>query len=783
MQEIISWILLTQFLGLLGFPICYRLFNKLPDHGYTISKVISISILAYSVWITSSLEVLKTGPYQIILVLMLLVIFEFLWLRSYFFSAPWAWFRNNIKTVVFGELIFAGSFLICAFFVAQSPAIELTEKPMDFMILNSIMLSGISPPPDLWFASTHLNYYYFGHFIMGVLGILSNTAPASTYNLAIIFIFAASATVTYGISYNCIYLFKPKLAYQLSLLPPIAILTLGNQLGILEFIRSLNIYPARLANWIAIENLLPITNKPLSLFPLDHTWWWRSSRIINTFGPNGDNIDYTITEFPLFSFLVGDLHAHLISLPFMLMLFYPVLLLCQSPNNAFQHTRSGLLKPLSIASFLIAISTLINPWNLPVSIILLAVALIYYMNKRHPFAILTIFKVTGLSALILIVVLAIGGPFIINYESTNSSIAINTVLNTRISHMLLVNGTWILGSLVLYYKSFQTIKTRLKTITKYEFIIPFIIALAPLSLWTISVLFSSSWTSIAIIITDKWLISLPMSVLMGMSLFLLFNSSKLSLESKINSFAHVLFSAGYLMLTLGELFYIVDVFNNRMNTVFKFHYQAWILLGVAVTIQLICNAIAEHNRTLSKGRFRTFGIVILTALMFSGPLYYPVALFANHTWNSVAELSLNGEQFLQAYNLTEYQAISWLREQPFQVLAEPYGTDYSTHGRLSSFSGHQSVLSWPGHQIQWRGNAPNIIERQTDIDTLYTTNNTNSLTYIIDKYDIGLITTSPLVKSIYSSYTSSLFDNSLVLLYSNHDYKIYGTVHYEFKEK
>jgi YYY domain-containing protein len=727
-------------------------------------------------WIVTILNLWDYGQVHIVLLISSLTIIQFICMKPKVISDCWKWVQDNKILIIYIELLFICSFLACSLLIAQNPAIELTEKPMDFMILNSIMSLGNIPPDDLWLASYHINYYYFGHFLIGVIGTLLNTPPALTYNLGLVLIFATSSTVLYGIAYNVLQLTRTKRPYILSLIPPVIILTLGNQLGILEFLRSINLYSERFSNWISIESLSYIADKPFSLFPIEPSWWWRSSRVINTFDQNGVSLDYTITEFPLFSFLIGDLHAHLLSAPFLLLVLYPIMILMNSPATRRMSIRKEIRKILLVSSFFIAISALINPWNLPFSLVLLGATLVYYLGKENKFRPMLIINASMYIAIVLGIVACMVLPFIWNYESTNAAISLNTFSNTRFSHLLLVNGTWIVGSLIAYGYSIKSLKAYLKMITPVEWIVPLFLSLTPLMVWALLMPFSKEDVVSLNTIFSKLILTLPISVLSAISLFIAFNPTKLRINNSIICFSHILIGIGYFILSISELFFVVDIFNNRMNTMFKFYYQAWFFLGIGVSLLLI-NIIQSYSA--SKPKYHMGINLLLVFCVLIGPAYYSIALIANHDWSNPKQLTMDGSSFLKNNRTHEYDTISWLKNQPSQIIAESYGEDYSEHGRLSSFSAHKSVLTWPGHQIQWRNNLMLINERQIDLDQLYTTEDTNLMDAVVDKYYISMIAVGPLERAIYGTQVDKTFDGHLTLYYSNQAFKIYGTKYYD----
>src|SRR5690606_16909570 len=89
----------------------------------------------------------------------------------------------------------------------------------------------------------------------------------------------------------------------------------------------------------------------------DFWWWWRATRISPDAG--------TITEFPFFSFILGDLHPHVMALPFVLTAFGLGLAWWRRVEGfSFETWRSApLLLPL--AAIVIGGLAFLNTWDLP----------------------------------------------------------------------------------------------------------------------------------------------------------------------------------------------------------------------------------------------------------------------------------------------------------------------------------------------------------------------------------------------------------------------------------
>ena len=171
-------------------------------------------------------------------------------------------------------------------------------------------------------------------------------------------------------------------------------------------------------------------------------------------------------------------------------------------------------------------------------------------------------------------------------------------------------------------------------------------------------------------IFSKLILTLPISVLSAISLFIAFNPTKLRINNSIICFSHILIGIGYFILSISELFFVVDIFNNRMNTMFKFYYQAWFFLGIGVSLLLI-NIIQSYSA--SKPKYHMGINLLLVFCVLIGPTYYSIALIANHDWSNPKQLTMDGSSFLKNNRTHEYDTISWLKNQPSQIIAESYG--------------------------------------------------------------------------------------------------------------
>jgi len=215
---------------------------------------------------------------------------------------------------------------------------------------------------------------------------------------------------------------------------------------------------------------------------------------------------------------------------------------------------------------------------------------------------------------------------------------------------------------------------------------------------------------------------------------------------------------GGLLLILGpEYLFLVDLFGTRMNTVFKFHYQAWLLLGVASSAAVVWMASAMRPRAVR-------GLVATAAtLLVAAGLVYPFAATPAKVQGSQLPGTLDGAAFYQRMRPDDYAAIQWLSQTAVgrPVVLEATGGEYSEYGRVSTFSGLPTVLGWAGHEVQWRGRGEEPQRRSQDVDAIYATADPATMQSLLRKYDIQYVFVGTLEAEKYGPAVYSRFDGRL----------------------
>ncbi|HXQ34056.1 MAG TPA: DUF2298 domain-containing protein, partial [Anaerolineales bacterium] len=216
-------------------------------------------------------------------------------------------------------------------------------------------------------------------------------------------------------------------------------------------------------------------------------------------------------------------------------------------------------------------------------------------------------------------------------------------------------------------------------------------------------------------------------------------------ENNLTSFILLMLSLGVLLILGPDFLYLRDNFGYRINTVFKFYYQAWILLSLAAAFGVA--VLSSELRGIVSVLY-TIGLVIV----IGAGLIYPVFSLQSKTDNFKAEhpeqRTLDGEAYLANTMPDDYQAFQFMKQVEPGVIAEAVGGQYSEFARFSTFTGLPTVLGWPGHEGQWRDQSLQG-SRRDDIQTLYTTSDWATAQEIIDRYNIRYIVIGNLERITY----------------------------------
>jgi YYY domain-containing protein len=654
------------------------------------------------------------------------------------------------------------------------------EKPMDLSYLTAVLRSTSFPPYDPWFAGGYINYYYYGFVLIGIPIRLLGMMPTIGYNLVIPTLFALLALTAYSVAYNLVARGptgetrswrgpSPRVA---GIAAALAIVVLGN-LGTLHMIyegfKRIGtaegeetgtalvgaVQAARGAlRFATLESGLP--------YGLD-SWYWDPSRSI----PAENGEPGPITEFPFFTFLYADLHAHMIS--------RPVALLCLGWMLSWllAADRGKPRKPLEIVAGLfiggLAFGA-IRPTNLSdyptywgMGAVAAAAAPWLRERKITP-------RVVVEGALYAVLLLglsyALYYPYYAWYGQAYGSVAPWTGSTTPLSAYFIVYGLFLFVLLSwLAHESVDWMSTTpvssLKRLRPYTGVISLVAVIVLAAMLVLA----ARHDVVALVV-------LPVIAWAGV----LFLRPGTPLEKRL---ALVLFAAGAALTLLVEV--VVSVGDiGRMNTVFKFYLQVWEMFGIAGAAALYWLLSAGPSW---RPPVRQVWGIAFWALAFSAALYPVVASIAKirDRWQPDAPHSLDGMEYMPyvtyhdigSTTLTEdAAAIHWLQEQVrgTPVIVEAHVPEYRWGSRMTIYTGLPSVLGWNWHQRQQRvlGGDMEVWERAWDVEDFYLTRSTEEASTFLEKYGVTYIVVGRLERMYYETlYPCSAGDGGVTCDMSN----------------
>ncbi|MYF78466.1 MAG: hypothetical protein F4180_00745 [Chloroflexi bacterium] len=201
------------------------------------------------------------------------------------------------------------------------------------------------------------------------------------------------------------------------------------------------------------------------------------------------------------------------------------------------------------------------------------------------------------------------------------------------------------------------------------------------------------------------------------------------------------------------------MFGGRHNTVFKFYYQVWIFFAV-VGGYSIYYWMRRHPSFIGRIRYLSVAAVAIATLLIAVSLYYPFAATAGKSSESGTEFTLDGLRFLENSGSAVPEAMDWIRENVSNddVLIEAPGNSYTQHGRFSGWTGRPAILGWTGHQSQWRGGDEWWIDRNGDVERIYSSPDDAEALALIERYSADYLVVSPNERQKYTELDVSKFD-------------------------
>ncbi len=771
----LAWYFLLVILGWVTFPLTYRIFARLPDRGYALSRILGLLLWGFIFWLGGNLGLLLNHPGGIA--------FAFIVLTGLSVWSAWGkwaeirdWVKAHSRLILMTEVVFLAGFAFMTLVRGADPDATGTEKPMELAFINAIIRSPALPPNDPWLSGYAISYYHFGYVLAAMLAKITQVSGGVAFNLMLTAVFAMSATGAYGVLYNLLAVSHFSVKKRVNdliwaVFGPVFLLLVSNYEAILEMLHQTGVGwnlengTSRFWQWVNIDSFRVPPVQPLTPIPQRFWWWWQASRVIHDIDLRGNVSSLSpIDEFPAFSFVLGDLHPHVLVMPFVMLLIGLALAVFLGGMES-DKSWLGMRLPYRADVFLICSVVLggiafLNTWDLPVYFVLLvgAYALRQVWLKGWDWARLV--ELLALAVPLGVLSLGLYAPFYLSFQSQAGGILPNLFYPTRGFYLWVMfaplfvpiflffgwlwrkkaHGAWKLGGAlalgliaVLYLMSIGLGLGLTRTEVGQNLV------------------FSQGESTYGGLLVSALLHRLRFGVslltlallLAGGLAFLVGQFQKAEDDPSPHhpaGFVLLMVVLGGVMVLAPEFVYLRDVFGARMNTIFKFYYQAWMLWSLAAAF--------FTTLLLRDGRRVTRAVIVLVVLL---GLIYPTLAFPAKTNNfqPAAGFTLDAGAHLNRNQPNEAAAIRWLASAPLGTVAEAIGGQYTGFARVSTHSGQPAVLGWPGHVNQWRGGFREMGTRETDIRTLYETPQWQTALEIIRRYDIDYIYIGGLEMSTY----------------------------------
>lgn len=786
MATVITWYIAVQLFAYASWPLAFGICNRLHDRGLALSKGLGLVLITYMVWALAhlggnlpfmgfSFSTVSLSLYCLLAVSVVSVLTHWDDLKAFL--------PRNLRYLLTLEATMLAAFVAMVALKAEVPHISYhntnvvrgamvdhaAEKFTDFAVLNSLLTSSAFPPHDVWVAGETLNYYYFGHMMWAVLIKFCSVLPEVGFNLALATGFAITAALCLGLGYNL----TRKLRW--GLLALFLILLSSNADGFLQLVSAIKM---AVLEWPNPDN-----------WYVESPWWrnysfWRSSRAVEN----------TINEFPAFSYILGDLHAHVSALVIALCGWHVAVQIWQGVRrySTLWRYEVNAFDELLLAAIICGALGASNTWDVPLYTGVVALALYCgQTGRRDPYAwippgdVIIIRLADAAQAIMVAALVALSGVFLL-FAPFHKHFSAPTPPEGSLLRLVspwnhsdpfeffthwAVLGIFpvMVGIVLARRKRFaaaldaRPVANRPRAVALGLVVLMIMAVLVPLwNSWVaVLMLGFGLWMAKALVAThmpprSRWLIGL----------LLLF----------------------CVMTVFCELFYVDDVFEGpieRINTVFKVYYGLWPLMAVAtiLALHLLLRWQSGPRRRRLVGTAAVGGLLLVGApyavlgtldrLNSSTRLGHwpqaddaPVAvqpppMMAPQARAKNVDEALNGFRYLKYVHPDDYSALLWARENiaTTATLLEAAGSQYTYSGRFSTLTGIPGYAGWLTHSKGWRGSRfdNEMLKRIQTVADIYSTTDSVEALELLNVAGIDYVVMSEVERSEYPALYEAKF--------------------------
>lgn len=676
-----TWYLLALVLGITAMPLTAKLFSRFDDKGWVFSKVLAIGLCGFITWFLVAAKILKFTAVTCVVVTLICIVAALICClieqKAGFSCIPYA----HLDLVYLEEILFFVFFLLWTYCAGFHPAAYGTEKFMDYGFMEAMMRSTTLPATDLWYSEGTINYYYGGQYFAVFLTKLTGSKVELTYNLMRTFVAGLAFVMPFSLVYQMVndrlgglvFGWKRKLPAFVGVGAGLAVSIAGNM------------------HYVIYGRILPLIQRLRG--ETETSYWFPDATRYIGFNPDVD--DKTIHEFPCYSFVLGDLHAHVVNIMFVLLLLgllyawmktvrYKRMLPESLCTREFW--KKQLLMPhLLMAAVFLGIFHWTNYWDFVIYFVVTGGVILFTNIITQEGRIRWVLAVTAAQAAeILVIATLVILPFTMEFETGNMVQGIALAQNHSLVYQLLV--LWGLPAILTILFVLSLLDERTNAVHKK-------------------------------------------------TLYNVFAFIKTS-----DMFAAIMGLCAIGLVLIPELVYVRDIYENgnaRANTMFKLTYQAYIMFGMTMLYAIF--------RMIMIGKRNFLKVISVVGLLCFVCTCGYFGNCAGSWFGDVLDPSqykgLDATAFLETDFPEDVEGIHWLKENvtDVQVVLEANGDSYSEYERVSAMTGLPTVMGWYVHEWLWRGDVADLNTKSAEIESIYTSEDEERVRSLLERYDVSYI--------------------------------------------
>jgi len=830
---VVTWLLVIEIMSLAILPLGLFIFRALPDRGYLLAKPLGLLAVSWLVWLGASVKLFHFNRESIFAMIILLIVAGTVVARLNrrdFLS----YVREHWRRILLSEALFIGAFLIFYWIRTLDPDLwhpaRGGEKPMELAYLNAVTRSTTMPPYDPWFAGGYLNYYYFGQFMTATLIKLTGILPEIAFNLAVPLFFAMTVGASFSVVYNLTEATRRRVRWRpgfkriggggpllAGVVGIVLVAVIGNLHGLYQtanrFSQAAGKHPGEGIFFVSgfvgmFAGLWKNTFGGGAQLPSFS--FWDPSRMMSP--------QSSITEFPFFTFLFADLHAHLMAIPFDVAILGVSLALVLTNRKDMPNARLRQLVSwlgVGVLGLLIGALRPINSWDYP-PFLLIGVAAVFIgewaEERRMDRA--AAGRATAKAVVLALLSVAFFAPFWMQYhlfyKGFHASEEI-TPFHQYLAHfgiLLFATGTLMAPMAWRFFRRRPHVKVAAYVATLACILAAIVLGLA-LSGQSKRLPITFTDLSAADFLGNLFSNGIPVVAFSMAAIALLAVLAWREVAGRRPDAPLRLFLLTMIAVALA-LTAMVDIITldgdiARMNTVFKFYIHIWILLALAGAFGIWYAFAVLGWRPLkptptggNRIDLPKAGWALALVILIGGGLIYPISgtsarvskserfsEYTGHTNNGMEYMkyATYGDEFGELKLSYDYDAILWMREnvQGTPVIVEGSAPGYRWGARFSIYTGLPTVIGWGWHQKQQRGDFGEMVtERETDVTEFYSGPTLEPAIDFLRKYRVQYVIVGQLERNYYPAEGIAKFaamsGRELDLVFKNEQVEIYKVV-------